>query len=141
MARAIDKCDELFDMYPILLYPCRIYDRGPGSGQLRSVAAHDRVPGRDYAMYFDLGVYGVPGPILRGKKFKTVHAMREMEAFTQSVRGFPFLYADTFMTQDEFERMFDLSLYRKVRAAYAAVPWRWPPPSTGARPSWSASSS
>jgi delta24-sterol reductase len=120
MARAVDKCDELFDMYPILLYPCRVYDRGPGSGQLRQVAAHDRVPGTDYAMYFDLGVYGVPGPIQRGEKFKTVHAMREMEAFTQSVRGFPFLYADTFMTAEEFEHMFDLSLYRKVRAAYAA---------------------
>jgi delta24-sterol reductase len=120
MADAVDKSDELFDMYPILLYPCRIYDRGPGSGQLRHPAASDRVPGKDYAMYFDLGVYGVPGPIQRGEKFKTVHAMREMEAFTQSVRGFPFLYADTFMTRDEFERMFDLSLYREVRVKYGA---------------------
>jgi delta24-sterol reductase len=120
MADAVDKSDELFDMYPILLYPCRIYDRGPGSGQLRHPAASDRVPGKDYAMYFDLGVYGVPGPIQRGEKFKTVHAMREMEAFTQSVRGFPFLYADTFMTRDEFERMFDMSLYREVRVKYGA---------------------
>jgi delta24-sterol reductase len=120
MADAVDKSDELFDMYPILLYPCRVYDRGPGSGQLRHPAASDRVPGKDYAMYFDLGVYGVPGPIQRGEKFKTVHAMREMEAFTQSVRGFPFLYADTFMTRDEFERMFDMSLYREVRVKYGA---------------------
>jgi delta24-sterol reductase len=120
MADAVDKSDELFDMYPILLYPCRIYDRGPGSGQLRHPAASDRVPGKDYAMYFDLGVYGVPGPIQRGEKFKTVHAMREMEAFTQSVRGFPFLYADTFMTRDEFERMFDMTLYREVRVKYGA---------------------
>jgi delta24-sterol reductase len=120
MADAVDKTDELFDMYPILLYPCRIYDRGPGSGQLRHPAPEDRVPGQDHAMYFDLGVYGVPGPIQRGEQFKTVHAMREMEAFTQRVRGFPFLYADTFMTPDEFEAMFDLSLYREVRAKYAA---------------------
>lgn len=120
MADAVDKSDELFDMYPILLYPCRIYDRGPGSGQLRHPAKSDRVPGKDYAMYFDLGVYGVPGPIQRGEKFKTVHAMREMEAFTQSVRGFPFLYADTFMTRDEFERMFDMTLYREVRVKYGA---------------------
>lgn len=126
MAKAVDKADELFDMYPILLYPCRIYDRGPGSGQLRNPAPEDRVEGSGegdappHAMYFDLGVYGVPGPIQRGKKFKTVHAMREMEAFTQSVRGFPFLYADTFMTREEFERMFDLELYEKVRAKYGA---------------------
>lgn len=120
MAAAVDKTDELFDMYPILLYPCRVYDRGPGSGQLRHPAPGDRVEGTDHAMYFDLGVYGVPGPIQRGEKFKTVHAMREMEHFTQSVRGFPFLYADTFMTRDEFERMFDLSLYREVRVKYGA---------------------
>jgi delta24-sterol reductase len=120
MADAVNKTDELFDMYPILLYPCRIYDRGPGSGQLRNPAAEDRVPGQDYAMYFDLGVYGVPGPIQRGEQFKTVHAMREMEAFTQRVRGFPFLYADTFMKPNEFEQMFDMSLYRTVRAKYAA---------------------
>lgn len=120
MARAVNKADELFDMYPILLYPCRVYDRGPGSGQLRNPAPEDRVPGTDHAMYFDLGVYGVPGPIARGEQFKTVHAMREMEGFTQSVRGFPFLYADTFMTKEEFEQMFDLTLYRKVRAAYGA---------------------
>ncbi|PRQ05323.1 FAD binding domain protein [Enhygromyxa salina] len=120
MAQAVNRSDELFDIYPILLYPCRIYDRGPGSGQLRHPAPEDRVEGTDHAMYFDLGVYGVPGPIQRGEKFKTVHAMREMEAFTQSVRGFPFLYADTFMTRAEFEEMFDLSLYREVRAKYGA---------------------
>jgi len=28
------------------------------------------------------------------------------------------LYADTFMTRAEFEEMFDLTLYRKVRARY-----------------------
>ena len=32
-----------------------------------------------------------------------------MEKFTQEVGGYPFLYADTFMTKTEFEQMFDLS--------------------------------
>ena len=32
-----------------------------------------------------------------------------MESYCQSVGGYPFLYADTFMTRDEFEKMFDLS--------------------------------
>ena len=26
---------ELFDTYPVLVYPCRIYDHGPHTGQLR----------------------------------------------------------------------------------------------------------
>ena len=120
MKRAIDESERLFQMWPILLYPSRVYDHGEASGQLRRPAPEDLVPGTDYAMYFDLGVYGVPGPIQAGRKFKTVHAMREMEAFTQSVRGFPFLYADTFMTREEFEAMFDLRLYRKVRAEVGA---------------------
>ena len=35
--------------------------------------------------------------------------MRAMEKFTQEVGGYPFLYADTFMTRPEFEKMFDLT--------------------------------
>ena len=32
-----------------------------------------------------------------------------MEKFTQEVGGYPFLYADIFMTREEFEKMFDLT--------------------------------
>jgi Delta24-sterol reductase len=118
MKRAIDMTHELFEMYPILLYPSRITDRGPRSGQLR--APRDLVPGEGYGMYFDLGVYGVPLPIKRGERFRTVHAMRRMEELTREVGGYPFLYADTFMTREEFREMFDLSLYDEVRKKYGA---------------------
>lgn len=40
--------------------------------------------------------------------------------FTQEVGGYPFLYADTFMTREEFEKMFDLTAYEQVRAKYNA---------------------
>ena len=43
------------------------------------------------------------------------------EAFTESVGGYPFLYADTFMTRDEFGRMFDLTLYERVRERYGCA--------------------
>jgi delta24-sterol reductase len=124
MSRAIDKSHELFEMYPILLYPSRIYDhggsRGEPQGQLRAPPESDRVPGTDYGMFFDLGVYGVPKPIKEKKPFRTVHAMRAMEEFTREVGGYPFLYADTFMTREEFGEMFDLTLYEKVRKKYGA---------------------
>lgn len=120
MKRAVDKSDELFGMYPILLYPSRIYDHGEHGGQLRRPREQDRVPGTDHGMFFDLGVYGVPQPIKEGRRFKTVHAMREMEHFTREVGGYPFLYADTFMTREEFAEMFDLTLYEKVRKQYGA---------------------
>lgn len=121
MSRAVDEVAERFEMFPILLYPSRVYDHGEAGGQLPRPRPEDIVPGTNFAMYFDLGVYGVPGPIQRRQPFKTVHAMRAMEAFTCEVRGFPFLYADTFMTRDEFEQMFDLRLYRGVRERYGAT--------------------
>ena len=71
-------------------------------------------------MFFDLGVYGVPRAIKEKKRFRTVMAMREMEAFTRSVGGFPFLYADTFMDRKEFTETFDLTLYDACRAKYGA---------------------
>ena len=43
------------------------------------------VKGTSYAMYYDLGVYGIPKQILDGKPFSTVKSMREMEAFTRKV--------------------------------------------------------
>jgi delta24-sterol reductase len=120
MSRAIDASHRLFEMYPVLLYPSRIYDHGEFQGQLRAPKDSDRVPGTDFGMYFDLGVYGVPLPIKQGKSFKTVHAMRKMEDFTREVGGYPFLYADTFMTREEFGQMFNLDLYEKVRVRYHA---------------------
>jgi delta24-sterol reductase len=145
MSRAIDKAHELFEMYPILLYPCRIYDhsRDPAGnpaadhagdsagdqavdsarsqGQLRAPRPVDRVSGTNFGMFFDLGVYGVPKRIKEKKQFRTVHAMRAMEEFTCEVGGYPFLYADTFMTRQEFHRMFDLTLYEEVRRKYGAL--------------------
>jgi len=46
--------------------------------------------------------------------------MRAMEKFTREAGGYSFLYADTFMTRDEFEAMFDLTLYENCREKYGA---------------------
>ncbi|XP_064114469.1 delta(24)-sterol reductase-like isoform X2 [Macrobrachium nipponense] len=117
----IDKSEELFDIYPILVYPCRIYDHGPHSGQLRSPRKDQMVPGANYGMFNDLGVYGVPHLVKERKPYDAVAAMRKMEKFTESCGGYPFLYADTFMTREEFEKMFDLTAYENVRQKYHAV--------------------
>ncbi|KAG5886289.1 hypothetical protein JTB14_001508 [Gonioctena quinquepunctata] len=116
----INMSEELFDAYPLLVYPCKVYDRGPNSGQVKSPRKEDLVEGTNYAMYNDLGVYGVPGFVKRKEKYNPVTAMRSMEKFTRDVGGFSFLYADIFMTRDEFEEMFDLSLYEMVRRKYGA---------------------
>ncbi|CAJ0955959.1 unnamed protein product, partial [Mesorhabditis belari] len=115
MAKAV----ELFERYPLLVYPCRIYDhqRGP-QGQLRVPPKERLVPGTNYAMYNDLGVYGTPGQIKAKKFYNPSYAMREMEKFTREVGGYSFLYADIFMDEKEFNEMFDMELYEKVRKRY-----------------------
>lgn len=40
---------------------------------------------------------------------------RRSRRFTRDVGGYSFLYADLFMNEEEFEQMFDLTLYKKVR--------------------------
>lgn len=120
LEKQIDISEQLFNLYPLLVYPCRIYDHGAYSGQLLLRNKDYLVPGTDYAMYNDLGIYGVPGHVKQNKPYNPVQAMRKIEEFTRKVGGFSFLYADIFMTREEFEEMFDLRLYEDVRRKYHA---------------------
>ncbi|CAG4989368.1 unnamed protein product [Colias eurytheme] len=120
LEKQIEISTELFDKFPLLVYPCKVIDHGPSSGQLARPQAKYMVPGTNYAMYNDLGVYGVPGKVKDKKPYNPVRAMRAMEQFTRDVGGFSFLYADIFMTKEEFGKMFDLSLYEVVRKKYRA---------------------
>lgn len=116
----INTAERLFDLYPLLVYACRVYDHGEESGQIRRPKAEYLCPGTNYAMYNDLGVYGVPGFVKNKQPYEPIAAMRAMEKFTRDVGGFSFLYADIFMDEKEFGEMFDLSLYNKVRSKYGA---------------------
>ena len=59
-------------------------------------------------------------------RYDAVGAMRAMEKFTQEVGGYPFLYADIFMTREEFEEMFDLTgnLFLKSFSNCKMVFWK-----------------
>ena len=119
----------------------------------RPPRADQMVPGTNYGMFNDLGVYGVPRLVRERKPWDAVTAMRKMEEFTRyhlspltcqvfwcrvfiknnsgentqfkdglfrSVGGYHFLYADTFLSREEFEEMFDLTAYELVRKKYHA---------------------
>lgn len=120
LEKQIEAASELFEKFPLLVYPCKIIDHGPLSGQLRRPKGKYLVPNTNYAMYNDLGVYGVPGKVKEKKPYNPVNAMRKMEKFTRDVGGYSFLYADIFMNREEFEEMFDLALYEVVRKKYKA---------------------
>ena len=65
-------------------------------------------------MYVDVGVYGTP----KVTNFNPVKTTREIEDFVQDVKGYQMLYADTYRTKEEFEAMFDHTLYRKMREKF-----------------------
>jgi len=119
----IERSAQLFGIWPILVYPSRIYDHGKGKrGLFPTPDAQDIVPGTNYAMYYDLGVYGIPRPVREGRPddYKAVATMRKMEHYVREVNGAPFLYADTFLKPEEFEDMFNMELYNSCRTKYQA---------------------
>ena len=52
--------------------------------------------------------------------FLKFHLSDHRYDFYRSVGGYHFLYADTFLTREEFEKMFDLTAYEIVRKKYFA---------------------
>merc|ERR1712216_159351 len=46
--------------------------------------------------------------------------VRELEAWLREVGGFQHTYCDSFQTEEEFEEMFDHSLYNEMRIKYGA---------------------
>ncbi|XP_076821558.1 delta(24)-sterol reductase-like [Clavelina lepadiformis] len=120
LEKSIDVAESLFDTYPVLIYPCRIYNHGEHMGQLRPPRPDQMCPNGNYGMFYDLGVYGVPGKVKRRERYDAVEAMRAMEKFIRDSGGYSFLYADIFMTSEEFNEMFDLTLYNQCREKYKA---------------------
>jgi delta24-sterol reductase len=111
---------EEFEIYPLLAYPCRVIDHG---GLVRRPSNR----GRPYSgepeseMYLDLGIYGFPQRVKDGdERFPAVTKVRALERKARQLGGFLHTYCDVFSTKEEFEEMFDHSLWREMRAKYHA---------------------
>lgn len=119
---SVELATECFDVWPLLIYPCKEYDHGVLHGQLRPPRPDQLCPGSEpkWGMFFDLGIYGVPGNLLRKKPYNPSKAFRRFMEFVRKVGGHPFLYADQFITEEEFDEIFDLTLWSKCRARYGA---------------------
>jgi len=64
-------------------------------------------------IHIDIGLYGYsPKP-----NFKPREALKNMEKHAREHAGYQGLYAETLMTREEFDEMFDGSHYQKVRAS------------------------
>ncbi|MFW5920859.1 MAG: FAD-binding oxidoreductase [Polyangiales bacterium] len=124
--RAIELQDRLCGVYPLLLFPIRIYDHGELQGFLRTPPRPEA--GKDWQMYVDVGIYGIPPAVQRGEPWDGREVVRALEAFARDVHGYTLPWADMFMTRNELEAMFDHRLYRRMRRerdAERAFPEVW----------------
>lgn len=82
--------------------PAKAFDTGP----VNALKDETKDP-----IHVDIGLYGYsPKP-----DFQPKEALKNMEKFTREHDGYQGLYAETLMTKEEFEDMFDGSHYKKVR--------------------------
>jgi hypothetical protein len=65
-------------------------------------------------MFIDIGVYGTS----RLKTFETVSTHQKIEKFVIEIGGFQALYADSYLNETDFRKMFDHTLYEKIRKQY-----------------------
>lgn len=103
-----------FEIFPMWICPVRLFDHGAHEGFLRNP------PHGQSEMYVDVGIYGIPPAVERGA-WHAVPTLRELEAFCRERRGYQMLYADLFMSPDEFEQMFEHGHYRQMRDKYGAT--------------------
>jgi Delta24-sterol reductase len=59
LEEGFDKFDQWFGVYPLLVFPIRVYDRGDTSGFLTPLKSKNlMLPNKDYGIFVDIGAYG-----------------------------------------------------------------------------------
>ena len=106
LGQAIDVFHQELLIYPLWLCPMKMFHT-PVKGLANPTGDQDE-------MFVDVGAYGVP----KQKGFNSSETLRRVEKFVRDVKGFQALYADTYMTKQEFREMFDHTMYDVIRAKY-----------------------
>lgn len=104
--------------YPLWLCPHRLFKTEyPTMLEPEPGYELNKQPGdTDYAqMWCDVGIWGVPGPVLRKEVWDGAEATREMEQWLVANSSYQCLYAVIEQTEEEFWSMFNPTLYEQVR--------------------------
>lgn len=114
---AVKLSDRLFGIFPLLVYPCKVRNE---PGALLKISKSVKTA---TTWNLNLGIYGVPPELSQNPKqlFPMVLRVRKLEAWLRSVGGFQHTYCDSFQSREEFEEMFDHTLYNKMRVKYGAI--------------------
>jgi len=99
----VELSHDLLDIYPLWLCPVKFFNK-PGMTHSNSKIK------ADFELFIDVGIYGTTR-----KAINEVKALKMLEKFALENKGIQFLYGDVYLTRDEFSKMFDMSLYNKVR--------------------------
>jgi delta24-sterol reductase len=113
LASTLRKCDEWFDIYPLWF----VFHTAPGPGDMMRPD-----PRNKNGLFVDVGIWGVPARVLSGKdrNFDGEARTRDLEAHLRNVTGLQTLYAATFQSEEQFNQMYDLSHYKRMRVKYNA---------------------
>lgn len=120
-AEMVARADDTFGIYPLLAYPCKVIDHG---GIVRLPGNHGKpyTGAPEVGAFLDIGIYGIPQQIKDGEeRFDTVSRVRRFEAEVRELGGFLHTYCDVCSTEEEFEEMFDHTLWREMRDRYGAA--------------------
>lgn len=109
LSEGIERFDEWYGVYPLLVFPLRVYDRGDNSGFLHP-RKENLVKGKDWGIWVDLGAYGAPRLVKEGKNWDAKKNIREMEHWTRDIGGWQAYYTDLFCTRKEFRQVSFASL-------------------------------
>eukprot|EP00994_Dinema_validum_P005088 NODE_318_length_1903_cov_64.604099_g228_i0.p1 GENE.NODE_318_length_1903_cov_64.604099_g228_i0~~NODE_318_length_1903_cov_64.604099_g228_i0.p1 ORF type:complete len:565 (+),score=129.66 NODE_318_length_1903_cov_64.604099_g228_i0:72-1766(+) len=120
LPNGIEKFDSWYGVYPLLVFPLRIYDRKENSGFLNP-KGRNLHEGNDWGIWVDLGAYGAPRPIRQGQTWDAKTNIRKMEHWTRDIGGFQALYTDIFATHRELRQMFDHTLLDAARKRVGAL--------------------
>lgn len=121
LVEMVDFVDRHFGIFPLLLYPCKVIDRG---GFIRVPEGTPNGSGSCEQMYLNLGIYGVPRSVRQGDmRYNVISEARTLLAKVRSLGGFQHSYCDVFQTREEFYTMFDPALARNVRQQLGSEQW------------------
>jgi len=120
MAESLEVFDKLYDVYPLWICPYKSFDYSDEKAPHRSFLRkpEEVVKDKNYEMYVDLGAYGIPRAVLDKKPFDAVETALKVETFIREIKGFQMLYADSYLTEEEFRQMFDHSHYDTMRRKF-----------------------
>jgi len=109
LKKSIEYFDQYYHIYPLWLAPMAIYGNAAGIGIIHPFVDKN---GKCDELFVDIGAYGTP----RKKSFDNKNAQPLLEEFVVENNGYQALYAKTFLSRDDFFKMFDHRDYQMQRA-------------------------